>query len=683
VGAESLGDGTPRCHHVAVPAARTVAAACLAAAGLAAAVAASVLALTRVPDPDAATVAWGLAGAGGSGVLGAVVASARPRLLAGWLMLLVGVCSGGVALATTLAAAAVATDPSSGLTAGAFWLSTWLWVPAYVPVAALLLQVLPDGRLPGRGWGLAAGVGGLAVVLAPVGWALTPYDQQDRPVSAAYAHLANPVGVDGAFALVGVSLALLLAGTAAGVASLVVRLRRGSGRAREQALWVLAGALGTLLLLVLAWVVPAAETALIAAALLPLPAAATWALVRTRLWDLDPALGRTLVYLSLTLLALAVHGVLLVVAGALLGSLAQRSDLLVFALAAVLVQPARDVLQRGVNRLLYGGDADPGTVVGELGRQVDSATTPAQVLPGVVGVLARTLRLPSVALRLPGRPPVTAGRDPAPGEEVRALPLVHQGREVGTLDVVLPAGGLGPRLRGLLDELVRQTGQAAHAVLLQEELQRSRESIVTSREEERRRLRHDLHDDLGPVLAATAMQLEAAAELVPSDPARATALLDRAAGHLRGTVADVRRIVDDLRPAALGDLGLEGALRAHAARLADAGVEVTVDVPGDLAGLPAAAEVAAFRIAGEALANVARHARATRAHVALTHRDGSLEVCVQDDGVGVRPGSRTGVGLGSMHQRAAELGGSCEVVGGRGTTVRALLPVVGSPVVTP
>ncbi|PWW24972.1 histidine kinase/DNA gyrase B/HSP90-like ATPase [Geodermatophilus normandii] len=657
-----------------MPAARTVAAGAAAVAGLAMAVAALVLALTGVPDAGPATVAWGLAGAGGSGVLGAVVAAARPRLLAGWLMLLVGVSSGGVALAATVAAALVPADPASAVGAAAFWLSTWLWVPAYVPVVALLLQVLPDGRLPGRGWTAAAGVGAATVVLAPVGWALTPYDQQDRPVAAPYRDLVNPVGVDGAFALAGLSLVLVLAGTVAGVASLVVRLRRSGGREREQVLWVLAGALATVLLLVLAWSVPAAETALIAAALLPLPAATAWALVRTRLWDLDPALARTLVYLSLTLLALALHGVLLVLAGRLLGRLGEQSDLLVFALAAVLVQPARDALQRGVNRLLYGDVVEPGVVVGELGRRVDSATAPSQVLPGVVEVLARTLRLPSVALHLPGSEPVTAGRAPGSGDDVRTLPLVHQGRTVGRLDVVLPAGGLGPRLRDLLDELVRQTAQAAHAVLLAGELQRSRESIVTSREEERRRLRHDLHDDLGPVLAATAMQLEAAAELVPADPARATAMLDRAAGHLRASVADVRRIVDDLRPAALGDLGLAGAVRAHAARLADGGVAVTVDVPGDLGELPAAVEVAALRIVGEAMTNVARHARATRAHVTITHRGTALEVCVEDDGIGVRPGAATGVGLGSMHQRAAELGGTCTVSSGPGTTVRACLP---------
>lgn len=193
-------------------------------------------------------------------------------------------------------------------------------------------------------------------------------------------------------------------------------------------------------------------------------------------------------------------------------------------------------------------------------------------------------------------------------------------------------------------------------------------------EEERRRLRHDLHDDLGPCLAATAMQLEAVAELLPAGSGKAGAMLDEAAAYLRGTVAEVRRIVDDLRPAALGDLGLVGAVRAHAARLDDGGIEVTVDAPDDLGPLPAAAEVAAFRIVGEAMTNVARHARASRVLVTLARRAGALELCVQDDGVGVRPGAPTGVGLGSMHQRAAELGGTCEVTGGRGTTVRAVLP---------
>jgi two-component system NarL family sensor kinase len=366
-----------------------------------------------------------------------------------------------------------------------------------VPAATLLLQVLRDGPLPGTGWRLAAALAVLANVLAPVAWALTPYDEQDQPVPAAYGAVTNPVGVDGAWGVVGISLLLVLVSAALGIASLVVRLRRSAGRERDQVLWVHAGALGTLLLS-LGWAVPSAQTAFIAAALLPLPAAIAWALARTRLWDLDLALGRTLVYLTLSLLVLAVYGLLLLLASTFLGRLTGRSDLLVFAIAAVLVQPAHTVLERGVNRLLYGDVIEPQVAVTELGRRVDSATAPSQVLPGVVEVLARTLRLPYVSLHLPRRYPVTHGD--GPGADVETLSLVHQDRTVGTLDVELPAGGLGPRRGALLDEMLRQTAQAAHAVLLQEELQGSRESVVASREEERRRLRHDLHDDLGPAL---------------------------------------------------------------------------------------------------------------------------------------------------------------------------------------
>ena len=638
--------------------------------GVVAAVAAVVVTSAASVPPDGG-LAWGLTGAVGFGGLGAFVITQRPRLAAGWLMLVVGVCSGLVSIATVVAAVLLPSDPASTVGALAFWVSTWLWVPAYAPVPSLLLLVLPDGPLPGRRWRAATGIAVVGNLLGPVAWALTPYEDQDQAVPARYGAVEHPVPVEGAWSLVGVALFLVVVGAVLGVASLVVRLRRSTGRERDQVLWVLAGALATILLLALGWIVPSAQLALVATALLPLPVAVTWALVRSRLWDLDVALGRTLVYLALSLLALAVYGGLLVLAGSVLGDLTGSTDLLVFALAAVLVQPARDGLQRQVNRLLYGDVVEPGIAIGELGRRVDSATSPAHVLPAVVDVLARTLRLPFVALRLPGREPVAHG-DPTSIAET--VPLVHQGRTVGELDLALPTGGLGPRVRTMLDELVRQTAQVAHAALLQEEVQRSRESIVTSREEERRRLRHDLHDDLGPGLAATAMQLEAVGELLERDPARAERMLDQAADYLRGTVAEVRRIVDDLRPAALGDLGLVGAVRAHATRLADGGLEVTVDAPDDLSDLPAAAEVAAFRIVGEAMTNVARHAGATRVRVAIRHRAGRLELCVEDDGIGVRPGAPTGVGLGSMHQRAAELGGTCEVVGGAGTTVRATLP---------
>ena len=148
-------------------------------------------------------------------------------------------------------------------------------------------------------------------------------------------------------------------------------------------------------------------------------------------------------------------------------------------------------------------------------------------------------------------------------------------------------------------------------------MQRSREQVVVAREEERRRIRNDLHDDLGPRLAATALQLENAAELVRDDPGRAVQVLERATGYLRGGVADVRRIVDDLRPAALDELGLVQAVREQAARLGEHGLAASVEADGDLTALPAAAEVAAYRIAAEAMTNVARHAGARHLRVRL------------------------------------------------------------------
>jgi signal transduction histidine kinase len=248
---------------------------------------------------------------------------------------------------------------------------------------------------------------------------------------------------------------------------------------------------------------------------------------------------------------------------------------------------------------------------------------------------------------------------------------------VGELVVAVPPGGLGARGELLLTDLARHAAVVAHAVALQDAVQRSREEVVVAREEERRRIRNDLHDDLGPRLAATALQLENAVELVREDPGRAVQVLERATGYLRGGVTDVRRIVDDLRPAALDELGLVQAVREHAARLGEHGIAASVDADGDLTALPAAAEVAAYRIAAEAMTNVARHAGARHLSVRLTRTDDGVTIGVTDDGRGLPDDLVPGVGLGSMHQRAAELGGTCVVRGtaGTGTTVEATIPV--------
>jgi signal transduction histidine kinase len=305
------------------------------------------------------------------------------------------------------------------------------------------------------------------------------------------------------------------------------------------------------------------------------------------------------------------------------------------------------------------------------------------VLPVMVETIADTLRLPYVAVELAaesGQAAATHGT-PAAGVALR-LPLVHAGERVGTLLIGARAHGetLDPADRRLLEDFARRASAAASAVALSVEVQRSRERLVTAREEERRRLRGDLHDGLGPTLAGAVLTIDAARRVLASDPQGADALLDRAAASVEGTVTDLRRVVYALRPPALDQLGLVGALAQQAATLSMGDVDLICEVvaPDPMPPLPAAVEVAAFRIAQEALTNVARHSEARRAVVSIAV-DAALRLDVRDDGLGLPDHPRTGVGLTSMRERSTELGGSFEIAraDGGGTLVRVRLPLPG------
>jgi two-component system, NarL family, sensor kinase len=219
---------------------------------------------------------------------------------------------------------------------------------------------------------------------------------------------------------------------------------------------------------------------------------------------------------------------------------------------------------------------------------------------------------------------------------------------------------------------------ALHAVLLSQELQRSRERLVAAREEERRRLRRDLHDGLGPILTAVTLKADAARSVLAAAPDRTDALLAELRGDAKQAIGDLRRIIYDLRPAPLDELGLLGALGEQVDRFGHQGLLVTLQAPPALPVLPAAVEVAAYRIVTEALTNAARHAHASRASVTVSVADGfCLEV--QDDGTAATAnghGWRPGVGLVSMAERVAEVGGTLQAgptpAGGR---VHAMLPL--------
>ncbi|HET8628616.1 MAG TPA: sensor histidine kinase [Thermomicrobiales bacterium] len=418
-----------------------------------------------------------------------------------------------------------------------------------------------------------------------------------------------------------------------------------------------------------------------------IPVTLAIAILRHRLFDIDVIINRALVYGGLTLAVVGGYAVLVGYLGTLLRT---GTDLPISLLAtgviAILFQPLRERLQRGVNRLLYGERDEPYAVISRLGRRLEETLAPDAILPTIVETVAGALKLPyaAIALRSGAERTIAAATGAPPPDPVR-LPLAYRGEPVGELLLAPRAPGEPFSLadRRLLDDLARQAGVAAQAVRLADEarhlaaaLQASRERLVTAREEERRRLRRDLHDGLGPALASQALTVDTALLLLERDPPAAAALLEAVREQSQAAVAEIRRVAYALRPPALDDLGLVGALRDAASKYAGTELDVTVEAPETLPPLAAAVEVAAFRIAQEAVANVARHAHARRCTVTLAV-GAALEVAIADDGVGIAAGRRAGVGLTSMRERAEELGGTCafEANPGGGTRVIARLPL--------
>jgi signal transduction histidine kinase len=333
-------------------------------------------------------------------------------------------------------------------------------------------------------------------------------------------------------------------------------------------------------------------------------------------------------------------------------------------------------------------------VISRLSQRMEATLAPDAVLPAIVETVAEALKLPyaAIALEQDGEQIIAAESGYHPDRETSrmevalspappllvSLSLSYQGETVGQLLLAPRPGesGFSAADRRLLDDLTRQAGAAAHTVRLTADLRRSRERLVSAREEERRRLRRDLHDGLGPQLASLTLQLDAARNLLDRDPERAQELLDQLRTHTQGAIADIRQLVYALRPPALDELGLVGALRQQIAQYQFNQLQVTIDAPERLPALPAAVEVAAYRIALEALTNVVKHAQARACMISVGVGEG-LCLDIRDDGVGLPAARASGVGLHSMRERANELGGTCEIAPapGGGTCVTAWLPL--------
>ncbi|HEY8719407.1 sensor histidine kinase [Pengzhenrongella sp.] len=618
-------------------------------------------------------------------LVGAFLAGTRPRHPVGWLLLATGLPFLAGQAAEGIARMGL-TDPRPGPGAEAsLWLANWVYPPALVPLFVGIALTFPDGHLPSRRWrGLAVLAVALALVLGvfgAVGQSTLVLGETQVPNPHAVTALTGigPVVMTASgVALLGCSLASTV--------SLLMRWRRAGRQARQQIMWV-----------VMAIVVLAASfgldasVAFLAPSLYPVifpfvqlapvvvPVAIAVAILRHQLFDIEALVNRALVYMILTVLLVSSYAVTATWVGATLpesaGTLAR---VLATAVVAVAFAPLRDWLQRLIGGRLYGDRGRPYAAMTRLARQLQQPSAPDQVLVTLVTSAAQALRSSYAAIDLrdePG-PVVEYGVRPVDASRLASVELTYAGESLGGL-VVAGRGreALAPADLRLLADLALPIGAAVHAVGLSVDLHRSRERIVLSIEEERRRVGRDLHDDLGPRLAAISMQVELARDLTLVDPVRAHALLGDLLNQTEVAVQETRRVAHAHRPPALDTLGLVPALESHVAHVA--AVPVRFEVPIALPPLPAAVEVAAYRIALEAIQNVAAHAQARSCVLHLFHDRQGLTLEVVDDGLGIPASHSVGLGLQSMAERAAELGGTFTLepcLNGRGTLVRAVLP---------
>lgn len=350
------------------------------------------------------------------------------------------------------------------------------------------------------------------------------------------------------------------------------------------------------------------------------------------------------------------------------------------AAAVALVFPVRSLLGRFATHIVYAkGHASPVVL---LEQRLVASVLDEDVAAVVAGTVSDALLVPYVAVKLHGNVAAEIGNRSVLGSDREALeifPVHYLGTEVAEI-VVAPRAGdsaLAGRDREVLARLANSAGAALHGAAALRDLSLARERLVFSREEERRRLRRDLHDDLAPTLAGLGMRAAAATALGSADLDRAKLLYDEVQAGIHAAIAQVREIAYDLRPPMLDDLGLEAAIRDRLGTDVDPDLRVEIEVRDLPSTLPAAVELAALRIVQEAVTNVRRHAAANNCRVTLSCEDGHLEVSIEDDGRGISAGHLRGVGLRSLEERALELGGQSHIGSqtGEGTTVTVLLPI--------
>ena len=617
-------------------------------------------------------------------LIGLLILRTHPSHLVGRLMLVGGSVAGAGSGLLELAWSTLRHDPSDpwaqiGATLGSTGRGVgWLLVVLVVPL------VFPDG--------CRAGPPRVRVIAWAAAWTTVGLNATSSLLDPTQTDLRltgvdNPLGLpDPTEPVIGVlmSLQLLLALVTIVLAlvSLVWRWHRAGTLDRQRLLWFALAFVFPLAVLALS-ITDLATPWMFALVSLPLPIAIGVACLQHRLYDLNLVVNRSLTYGALWVVIAALYALVVGGVGALVRQ--QGAGWLPWVAAGVVAvsfAPLRDTLQRAANRLTYGQWAQPAEVLAATGRRLRDATDVPALLQTLAEELGEGLHLPYVEIG-DARGAVLARRGEAEPDADR-LELHAYGEHVGTLR--WSGRDLRDADRALVADLAHQLGGVVHAAALFRAVRASQQRLVVAREEERKHLRRELHDGLGPALAGLSLQVDTLrnqlARRLGDDLGDSIGeAVDRPLLGLRtgiqSTVIDVRRIVEGLRPAALDELGLAEALTQLVARLQvpeELRMSLQVDVPSRL---PAAVEVAAYRIVSEGVTNAVRHSGAQHVDVCVHHRRRALVVEVVDDGSGRVVPREAGVGLSSMRERAEEIGGALEVDSreGSGTAVRATLPL--------
>lgn len=660
----------------------------------------------------------------GAPILGAVLAGNPQSLRYGLWWCVLGMGFGITSAAKAYVSFAVAHGRSGDGLGVVALVGDFGWLVTTATLPFLLLH-FPDGRPPTPRWRALSLILAIAAATTFVGALLSPEEAGTVPIDRAA--LISTVPQVGMVMIVG-GVLVLLAGNVPAVASVLTRYRRAEASQRAQIKWFGYAAVTFAVTsgVVVWWDAPGVwDTVAEAVPLAALYVGVGIAVLRHRVYDIDLLINRTLVYGVLTAV---VVGTYVGIVGYLAALFETRATLpmtlAATAVVAVAFQPLRERVQRSVNRLLYGARDDPFAVVSRLARSLEAAIPAEAVLPTVVETTAQALRLPHVSIwqndggtihlgAAYGAPPAADSlpTDAAQDQLLRAdepigvadlgnsrlaaalagtgatlvYPLHHRGFPVGLLCLAprTPGEAWSGTDRSTLGDLARHAGAAVHAASLTAELQRSlaelqrsRELLVTAQEQERRRIQRDLHDGLGPTLAAIRLHLEPLLDAGLPAERQLRSALERVDELVGQAATDVRRIVGGLHPPTLAQLGLVPALRAHVEQFGrDVGIDAHFSGENGIE-ITAAVELAVFRVAQEALTNAARHSRASVVDVALSLTDGQLRLAVSDNGTGLPIDAvDRGTGLAGMRERSALVGGRLTVEGSNGTGTRVELTV--------